>query len=304
LLTGFLFSLWGTENLPGGVFELLGQIWRHEPIRDELVQLLGLLEERAAHLSFPIEQELRWAHPVPLSVHSRYALDEVVAAFGRSTLEKPYRLREGVMFDAATQSDVFFVTLEKSEARYSPTTMYKDYAISPVLFHWESQSVTGEGSATRQRYIHHRARGTHVLLFGRRSRTEAGRTAACTFLGPADYVSHRGERPMGITWRLRRPMPADFFREAKVAAAGGRLPCVVLPTMLPSSDRPGTNVASSPPDRHARTSARMKAGGRRRAAGNPGKPRVDAGADGGAAGHGSCSRGFSGRAQYADPATG
>ena len=142
----------------------------------------------------------------------------MVAAFGRSTVERPYRLREGVMFDTATQSDVFFVTLEKSEARYSPTTMYKDYAISPVLFHWESQSITGEGSATGQRYIHHRARGTHVLLFARRSATEAGRTAAYTFLGPVDYVSHRGERPMGITWRLRRPMPADFFREAKVAA--------------------------------------------------------------------------------------
>ena len=135
LLTGFLFSLWGTENLPRGVFELLDQISRHEPIREELVQVLGLLEERAAHLSFPIAQELAWTHPVPLSVHSRYALDEVVAAFGRSTVERPYRLREGVMFDAATQSDVFFVTLEKSEARYSPTTMYKDYAISPVLFH-------------------------------------------------------------------------------------------------------------------------------------------------------------------------
>jgi hypothetical protein len=63
------------------------------------------------------------------------------------------------------------------------------------------------------------ARGARdVLLFARRSRTEAGRTAAYTFLGPVDYVSHRGERPMGITWRLRRPMPADFFREAGVAA--------------------------------------------------------------------------------------
>jgi hypothetical protein len=87
-----------------------------------------------------------------------------------------------------------------------------------VLFHWESQSGTREASPTGQRYIHHRARGTNVLLFVRRCATEAGRTAPYTFLGLADYVSHRGERPMGITWRLRRPMPAGFFREAKVAA--------------------------------------------------------------------------------------
>jgi hypothetical protein len=45
-----------------------------------------------------------------------------------------------------------------------------------------------------------------------------GRTSPYIFLGPVDYVSHVGERPMGIMWKLRRPMPADFYREAKVAA--------------------------------------------------------------------------------------
>ena len=39
-----------------------------------------------------------------------------------------------------------------------------------------------------------------------------------TFLGPADYVSHKGERPISFVWKLRRPMPADFFRQAKVAS--------------------------------------------------------------------------------------
>jgi hypothetical protein len=32
------------------------------------------------------------------------------------------------------------------------------------------------------------------------------------------YVSHERSRPIAITWRLRTPMPNDFFREAKVAA--------------------------------------------------------------------------------------
>ena len=38
-------------------------------------------------------------------------------------------------------------------------------------------------------------------------------------LGPVDYVSHTGERPIQFVWKLRRPMPADFFRQAKVATA-------------------------------------------------------------------------------------
>jgi hypothetical protein len=38
-------------------------------------------------------------------------------------------------------------------------------------------------------------------------------------LGPADYVSHEGERPIAITWRLQNPIPADLFEQFKVAAA-------------------------------------------------------------------------------------
>jgi hypothetical protein len=96
--------------------------------------------------------------------------------------------------------------------------MYKDYAISPELFHWESQSITSQVSPTGQRYINHRERRTNILLFVRRTEKLGNRTAPYVFLGPADYVSHEKERPIAFVWRLRRPMPADFFKQAKVAA--------------------------------------------------------------------------------------
>jgi hypothetical protein len=32
------------------------------------------------------------------------------------------------------------------------------------------------------------------------------------------YVGHESERPMRITWRLDREMPADFFSDIKIAA--------------------------------------------------------------------------------------
>ena len=117
-----------------------------------------------------------------------------------------------------TGSDLFFVTLEKAEDHYSPTTMYRDYAVSPDLFHWESQSTTSVESPTGRRYLNHSAEGTHVFLFVRHRKHEAGRTAPYTCLGAVDYVSHKGSRPIAITWRLRKPMPEDFFREAKLAA--------------------------------------------------------------------------------------
>ena len=153
------------------------------------------------------------------AINARHSLVEIFSAFGRITPGKFYQHREGVYRDEATNSDLFFVTLEKSERDYSPSTLYKDYAISPTLFHWESQSLTSQQSPTGQRYIKHRERGGQILLFVRARKKQDGATMPYTFLGPVDYVSHKGERPIAFVWKLRQPMPADFFRAAKVASA-------------------------------------------------------------------------------------
>ena len=64
--------------------------------------------------------------------------------------------------------------------------MYRDYAISPTLFHWESQSSTTIGSRTGQRYLHHEQQGSHVLLFVREAKTtDFGGGAPYLFLGEA-----------------------------------------------------------------------------------------------------------------------
>ena len=70
------------------------------------------------------------------------------------------------------QTDVLFVTLNKSDKDYSPTTMYNDYSINDSLFHWQSQSTTSDKSSTGQRYIHHAERGSRVLLFVREFKTD------------------------------------------------------------------------------------------------------------------------------------
>ena len=112
--------------------------------------------------------------------------------------------------------DAFFVTLQKSEAEYSPTTMYRDYPISPTLFHWESQSVATVASATGQRYLN----GTSTkLIFVRQRRVDESGTAPSLFAGPVHYVSHTGARPIAITWRLEHPLPMDVFSAATVAAS-------------------------------------------------------------------------------------
>jgi Domain of unknown function (DUF3427) len=125
----------------------------------------------------------------------------------------------GVAWCEEADADAFLITLKKSDSDYSPTTMYRDFALSPSLFHWESQATTSSTLPTGQRYIHHRERGSHILLFVRQAKTNALGTSPYVFLGPANYVSHEGDRPMAITWRLRQPMPTEVYQASTVAVA-------------------------------------------------------------------------------------
>jgi hypothetical protein len=57
-----------------------------------------------------------------------------------------------------------------------------------------------------------------VTAAWRRVPPEGTSTAPFLLMGEADYVSHTGERPIAITWRLRQPLPARFFASAAVVA--------------------------------------------------------------------------------------
>jgi Domain of unknown function (DUF3427) len=177
--------------------------------------VLDVLAERASSLVRPLGLPL----PVPVGVHAQYSRDETLAAFGIGSAARPPTFREGTKWDASSQCGIFFVTLAKSEKYYSPTTLYRDCAISPELFHWESQSTTSDTSPTGERYTNHWRDGSHVLLFVREYRTSRfGSAMPYMALGPASYVQHEGSRPMAVKWRLHTPMPAELFEDARVAA--------------------------------------------------------------------------------------
>ncbi|MEA2645697.1 MAG: hypothetical protein QOE92_780 [Chloroflexota bacterium] len=208
-------DLWGRAQGLGSLLAALQRFWAHVDLRKELVELLEVLDDQAQHLHL----DSGLPPEVPLYVHERYTRDEVLAALGDATVQAPASSREGVHFNRSYQSDVFFVTLKKSEERFSPSTMYRDYAISPTLFHWESQSRTTANSPTGIRYQEHEQRGSTVHLFVREATTsDGGETVSFLYIGPATYVTHAGERPMQITWRLAHALPGDFYQAAKAVA--------------------------------------------------------------------------------------
>jgi hypothetical protein len=179
-------------------------------VRAELLEVLAILRGRVAYLDHPLG-----LGPVPLALHSRYTRTEVLAAFRTAAGARPPTWQTGVWWDKETQTDLFAFTFDKSVGGFSPTTRYRDYAISPELIHWESQSATASDSRTGQRYINHREAGTNVVLFARLRTTD--RAFWC--LGPASYVSHEGDRPISFVWRLRQRLPAELYTSFAAAVA-------------------------------------------------------------------------------------
>lgn len=207
------FSIWpdggGFDSVDAGMRVLHAE----RAAREELSAAIELAFDSARHLPSSMPGRLSWT---PLRVHARYQREEVLTALRYASLQrKPNSFREGVLYVKDENVDAFFITLKKSEAAFSPSTMYRDYPISDELFHWESQSGTTIASPTGQRYV---SGGSDVLLFVREEKENEFGTSPYLFLGTAKYVQHVGERPISITWRLDRAMPSDFFQRASVAA--------------------------------------------------------------------------------------
>ena len=196
----------GFQSLEEGIQRVL----TNEYFRQEILEVLQVnyhsLETMEIVNDFPFSS--------PLRVHSKYSTAQVMAALGYFNENSSPSFREGVKYFKDKNLDIFFITLNKSEKDFSPSTLYEDYAINETLFHWETQSRVAENSETAQRYIHHKQRNHQIALFVREYKKENGYTSPFVFLGSADYVKHAGSKPMSFVWRLREEMPAYLVPRA------------------------------------------------------------------------------------------
>lgn len=170
-------------------------------------EILDILKYNYAHVDF-VSKPNSFPFPCPLDVHCRYSTDQVLAAFGHWDSKTAPLFNAGVLYLTDKKSDIFFITLNKSEKDFSPSTLYEDYAINERLFHWQTQTRTSVTSPTGQRYIHHREIGSRIALFVREFKAENGITSPFVFLGEAEYVRHEGNKPISFVWRLKEEMPA------------------------------------------------------------------------------------------------
>ena len=207
MLTASITSNWNSADIR----EELGLIRRYPVVQAELKELLSIAMQTVDTIHPKYEKE----SSIPLRIHALYTRLEIQAALDDVRDGKIREWREGVRYLDRLSMDVFLFTIDKTSAGFSPTTRYRDYAISSSLIHWESQSTTSVASPTGQRYINHRTGGTKVLLFGRHSKKDD----AFWFLGSANYVNHKGDRPIAFTWKLDVPLPAALFTSFAAAVA-------------------------------------------------------------------------------------
>jgi superfamily II DNA or RNA helicase/HKD family nuclease len=185
-------------------------MWKFPAVLRELSSLLEVQEQvvDVVHPEHNLQPE------VPLRVHALYSRTEIQAALDDLKNGKIKEFREGVRYIEPLKTDIFLFTADKSSSGFSPTTRYRDYAISSTLVHWESQSTISSSSPTGRRYIEQKSNGTTVLMFGRHSKSDD----AFWFLGPATYVNHSGEYPVAFTWKLSYELPAALLSLFAAAA--------------------------------------------------------------------------------------
>ncbi|MEK4523651.1 DUF3427 domain-containing protein [Psychrobacillus sp. FSL W7-1457] len=196
----------GFASIKVGLRELL----TNQALKDEILQVIEVCFENLRLL----EKKSPFNFVSPLRVHAHYTIDQILAAFGYYNEKQKPAFREGVKYFEEEKTDVFFVTLNKSDKDFSPSTLYDDYAINEQLFHWQSQSRTSDTSPTARRLFNHRKTNNKISIFVREYRNEGAYTSPFIFLGTADYVKHEGSKPVSIIWKLHEPMPAYLVSSA------------------------------------------------------------------------------------------
>lgn len=216
-LKAMLFwSLWPDAKLPSGKVastydEGFTELSRYPTVVEEILEILSLVGESAlapvATIDFKNAE-------IPILAHASYLRDELLGAFGWAFLEAPDGSTRkskghqvGVEYFKDLDLDLFFVNLNKDEKKFTETTRYKDFALSKEVFNWQSQNKDSEESTAGQRYLN-QLESKHDVLFCVREKSDGG---AFKVLGLADYISHKGSKPLEIQWKLRIPLDVETF---------------------------------------------------------------------------------------------
>ena len=196
----------GFDSIAQGIESLL----KNKVIMEEVCQILNYNYNR---LNF-IDKNVYLGFVFPFDLNCNYSSAQILSALGYSNETRKPNNQSGVLYVKEKKLDVFFVTLNKSEKEFSPSTLYEDYAINEVKFHWQSQSDTSTNTPVGIRYINHKQLNSKVVLFVRENKKDGSYTYPFTYLGTCEYRSHSGDKPISFVWELHEEIPASMINKA------------------------------------------------------------------------------------------
>lgn len=202
----------GFSSLSESIKRIISNIQLVDELKEVLEYLLDRLDFTELEMNIGIETALR--------IYSRYGRDQILAAFGEHTFERKVSSREGVHEIKRLNVELLFVTLKKSEKKFSPTTMYQDYAISEDLFHWQTQNSAHPERGKGLSYRNHKKEGKKIILFVREQSNDDYGTMGFVNVGPVEFVTYEGSQPMNITWKLLNPLPSYIWKESAKLSVG------------------------------------------------------------------------------------
>ncbi len=206
------YTLYGDKISKVGfdsIEEAIGTLKYYPTFISEIKELIEYLLTNLEIKTFAVGEGI----PLALEQYGNYTREEVFTIFGRQTANKKMQGSvTGVFNIEELNTELFFVTLNKSDKDFSPSTMYDDYIVSENQFHWKSQNTdTHQGKG--KRFIEQAKNKKKFLLFVRENKKDGfGNTCPFYCFGLIDYISSRDDKPMSIDWRMHQPILPQFVK--------------------------------------------------------------------------------------------
>ena len=178
--------------------------------KQEIAEIVSYLLSRLDIKTTPIGAEI-----IPgLELYGCYTREEVFTLVGRQTAEVKMQGTASGSFNLPEYNAVLlFVTLNKSEKDFSPSTQYNDYLINDEYFHWQSKNTDSHYNSGGRKYIEQPKTGIKIILFVREEKKDGfGNTSPFHCFGLVDYVSSHDDFPMNVKWKLQKPAMAQYLK--------------------------------------------------------------------------------------------
>lgn len=176
--------------------------------KQEMLELVDYLADNLEFRTFAMDDATL---PGGLELYGCYTREEIFTLFNRQTPTRRMSGSVAGVFSLDEENiELLFVTINKSDKDFSPSTQYDDYFISANRFHWQSQNTMAHDNAGR-RYCENN--GRRFMLFVREEKTDGfGNTCPYYCMGFINYLSSYGNRPMNIEWQLEKPAMPRFIK--------------------------------------------------------------------------------------------